>query len=95
MRAKRAENHPFGPGGFGDRRHTGVVLSCFGFGVAAWVVAELGKHSGAEDESEAGLAAVDLSVRMLAKTLLHLPASISVWVAMAVSTANRADALAV
>ena len=36
------QNHPFGPGGFGDGLHAGVVLSCFGVGVAAGVVAELG-----------------------------------------------------
>ena len=44
-----------------------------GVDVAAGVVAELGQHPGTEDESEAGLAAVDFSVRVLAKTLFHLP----------------------
>ena len=47
--------------------------SGFGVDVAVGVVAELGEHPGTEDDTEAGLAAVDLSVRVLAKTLLHLP----------------------
>jgi hypothetical protein len=45
----------------------------FGVGVATWVVAELGEHPGAENDPQAGLAQVDLSVRVLAKTRLHLP----------------------
>jgi hypothetical protein len=39
-------------------------------------------------ESEAGLAAVELSVGVLA--LLHLPGQPSVWAAMAANTASRA-----
>jgi len=37
------------------------------------VVSELGKRPGAEHGPKAGLALVDLSVRVPAKTLLHLP----------------------
>src|SRR5829696_5001662 len=55
------------------RRCWGVVLAALGVGVANWVVAELGEHPGAENDPQAGLAEVDLSVRVLAKTLLHLP----------------------
>jgi hypothetical protein len=62
------QDNPFGAGGFGDRRHTGVVLPRFGVDVAAWVVAELGKHPGTEDDTEARLAAVDLNVWVLTKT---------------------------
>src|SRR5918995_2823639 len=56
------QDNSFGPGGFGDGRHAGVVLPGFGVDVTLGVVTELGKHPGTEDESEAGLAAVDLSV---------------------------------
>ena len=35
------------------------------------VVAELGQHPGTEDDAEAGLAGVDLSVRVPAKMLAH------------------------
>src|SRR5207342_2348379 len=83
------QNHPFGPGGFGDRRHTGVVLSCFRVDVAAGVVAELGKHPSAENDTEARLAAVDLSVRVLAKPCSTCPASTSVCSTTAISTASR------
>jgi hypothetical protein len=41
------------------------------------------------------LAAVDLSVRVLAKTLLHLPGQHLVCAAIAERTTSRADALAV
>ena len=67
------QHDSFGARGPGDRRHAGVVLPAPGIEVAVGVVAELGQHPGAEDRSEAGLAAVDLNVRVLAKTLLHLP----------------------
>src|SRR5438309_7652501 len=44
----------------------------FRSGVAGLVVAELGKHPGAEHDTQAGLAEVDLSVRVLAKMGLDL-----------------------
>jgi hypothetical protein len=60
-------------GGAGDRTHAGVVLPRPGIGVTMRVVAELGQHPGTEHRAEAWLAQVDLSVRVPAKTLLHLP----------------------
>jgi hypothetical protein len=57
------------PGGAGDRGHAGVVLARSGVAVAVGIVAELGKHPGTEDLPEPGLAQVDLSVRVPAKTL--------------------------
>jgi hypothetical protein len=47
----------------GDRAGPGVVLAGSGVGVAGLVIAELGKHQGAEHDAQAGLAAVNLSVR--------------------------------
>jgi hypothetical protein len=41
------------------------------------------------------LAAVDLSVRVLAKPCSTCPASTSVWAAIVLDTASSADALAV
>ena len=61
-----------GAGGLGDRAGAGVVAAGLGVGEAVVVVAELGEHPGAEDHSKAGLAGDDLSVRVLAKTPLHL-----------------------
>jgi hypothetical protein len=66
------QHRPGLPGGSGDRGHPGVVLTGPGVGVAVGVIAELGKHPGTEDLSEPGLAAVDLNVRVPAKTRLHL-----------------------
>lgn len=56
----------------GDGRGAGVVLAGLGVGVAAGGVAELCEHPGAEDRTEAGLAAVDLNVRVQAKSGLDL-----------------------
>jgi hypothetical protein len=47
-------------------------LRALGVGVAVLVVAELGEHPGAEHDAEAGLAEVDLSVRVLTKMCLDL-----------------------
>ena len=65
------------------RRHSGPV------------VAELCEHPGTEDDTEAGLAAVDLNVRVLAKTLLHLPGQHLGLVPSWSTPASSADALAV
>ena len=54
---------------------------------------ELGQHPGAEDHPEAGLAAVDLNVRVPAKTLLHLPGQHLGLRDHRDSTATNADAL--
>ena len=68
-------------GGAGDRGGAGVVLAGLGVGVAVRVVAELGQHPGAEDRSQPGLAGVDLSVRVPAKTLgHHRPPGSAIWV---------------
>jgi hypothetical protein len=56
----------------GDRAGPGVVFAGSGVGVAGGVVAELGQHPGAEHDAQAGLAEVDLSVRVLAKMRLDL-----------------------
>lgn len=40
-----------------------------------WAVSELGEHPGAEDGPQAGLAEVDLSVWVLAKTLTSITSS--------------------
>ena len=61
------EHGSAGAGGPGDGRGAGVVLACPGVGVTARVVAEFGQDPGAEDDAEAGLAGVDLSVRVMAK----------------------------
>ena len=50
--------------GAGDRGGAGVVLASSGVVVAVRVVAELTEHPGAEDLSQPGLGAVDLSVRV-------------------------------
>jgi len=55
-----------------DRAGGGVVLAGSGIGVAAGVIAELGKHPGGEDLAKAGLATVDLSVPVPAKMRLDL-----------------------
>lgn len=51
----------------GDGAGPGVVLAGSGLGVTSLVITELGEHPGAEHDTEAGLAEVDLSVRVLAK----------------------------
>src|SRR5579859_2059877 len=56
----------------GERGGGGVVLAGLAAGVAVRVVAELAEDPGAEDESQAGLGQVDLSVRVTAKNRLHL-----------------------
>jgi hypothetical protein len=48
------------------------VFAGLGIGVADLVIAELCQHPGAEHDTEAGLAEVDLSVRVLGKICLHL-----------------------
>jgi hypothetical protein len=53
-----------GAGGAGDRRGSGVVLACFGVGVAFRVISEFGQYPGAEDDTEARLAGVQVSVRV-------------------------------
>src|SRR5829696_7668961 len=63
------QHDAFGAGSLGDRRHAGVVLPGPGVGVAVGVIPHLGEHPGGEDRPEPGLAQVDLSVRVLAKTL--------------------------
>lgn len=71
--ACRAGQHrPFQAGGAGDQSHAGVVFASLGVGTAVRVVSELGEHPGAQDRPEPGLAQVDLSVRVPAKTRLHL-----------------------
>ena len=57
----------------GDRAGAGVVLAGLGVGVTSWGVTEFGEHPGAKDRSHAGLGQDDLSVRVPAKMLLHLP----------------------
>jgi hypothetical protein len=66
------ERDPAGAGGFRDGAGAGVVSARSGVGVAGRVVPEFGEHPGTEDRTEAGLARDDLSVRVLAKTPLHL-----------------------
>jgi hypothetical protein len=61
------------PGRAGEGAGGGVVPAGLAVGVAVRVVAELCEHPGAEDGAHAGLGPVDLSVRVLAKMLLHLP----------------------
>ena len=48
-----------------------LVLACFGVAVAVGVVAELSQDPGGEDRTQAWLAGVDLSVRVLAKMCGH------------------------
>ncbi len=50
---------------------SGVVLACFRVGEAMRVVAELGHGPGAEDDAQAGLAGVDVSVPAAAKIASH------------------------
>src|ERR1035437_3205662 len=54
--------------GPGDGAGAGVVLAGTGALVASGVVAELCEHPGAQDGPQSGLAEVDLSVRVPAKT---------------------------
>src|SRR5665811_1825396 len=61
------------PGGPGDGAGAGVVLTGTGAVVAGGVVAELCEHPGAQDGPQSGLAEVDLSVRVPAKTGLDRP----------------------
>ena len=56
-----------------DRGAAGVVLAGSCALVAVGVVAELAEHPGAEDLTEPGLAAVDLSVGVATKMGVHLP----------------------
>jgi hypothetical protein len=66
------EDDALGARGAGDRGLSGVVLPGPGPGVAVGVVTELAEYPGAEQVTEAGLAAVDLSVRVPAKMGLDL-----------------------
>src|SRR5674476_1319635 len=59
--------------GPGDGAGAGVVLAGTGPFVAGGVVAELCEHPGAQDGPQSGLAEVDLSVRVPAKTGLDRP----------------------
>jgi hypothetical protein len=56
----------------GDRAGPGVVAARSAVGVAVLVIAELAEHPGAEHGAEAGLAEVDLSVRVLGKICVYL-----------------------
>ena len=58
--------------GAGDRGLSSAVLPGPGPGVAVGVVTELAEYPGAEQVTEAGLAAVDLSVRVPANMGLDL-----------------------
>ena len=49
----------------------GVVLACLGVDVAVGVVAEFAEDPGGENRVEAGLAGVDLNVRVSAKMGAH------------------------
>lgn len=73
LRTNRASTTVLLARGAGDRGATGVVLPGAGTLVAVGVVAELAEYPGAEDLTEAGLAPVDLRVRVPAKTRLDLP----------------------
>src|ERR1700720_1653448 len=54
--------------GAGDRAGAGIVLAVLRGGVAVLVIAELAKHPGRQDRSQARLGQVDLSVPGLPKT---------------------------
>ena len=56
-----------------DRAGGGVVPAGFAVTVAVRVVAEFAEHPGTRNCAHAGLGQVDLSVRVLAKMLPHLP----------------------
>jgi hypothetical protein len=72
LRTCRGEHHRLLARGAGDRGLSGVVLSSAGTVVAVGVITELAEHPGAEQVTEAGLAAVDLSVRVPATMRLDL-----------------------
>jgi hypothetical protein len=72
----------------GDRASAGVVLAGFGVGVTVLVVTELGEHPGAEHGGEAGLAEVDLSVRVLAKDSPTCSSMVLTWVLSTVRIAT-------
>src|SRR5882672_7642427 len=57
----------------GDGAGSAVVLPGFRVGVPVRVIAELAEHPGAENNAQAGLGLVDLSVRVPAKMRLYLP----------------------
>jgi hypothetical protein len=48
-----------------------VVLASLGIGEPVRVIAELGQDPGAEDDAQAGLAGVDVSVQVAAKMCGH------------------------
>src|SRR6186713_3754855 len=56
----------------GDWAGAGIVFATPRVGVAVRVVSELGKHPGTKNGCQAGLAEVDLSVRVLTKMGLDL-----------------------
>ena len=66
------QHDALGARGAGDRRGAGVVLPGPGPGVAVGVVTELAEYPGGEQVTEAGLAAVDLRVRVPANMGLDL-----------------------
>jgi hypothetical protein len=66
------EHDALGARGAGDRRGAGVVLPGPGPGVAVGILTELAEYPGAEQVTEAGLAAVNLSIRVPANMGLDL-----------------------
>ena len=54
-------------------------MRAFGVGVAVGVIPELAKHPGAEDDAESGQTTQDLGVRVLAKRLLKVACTPSIW----------------
>jgi hypothetical protein len=78
----------------GDRGRAGVGFTGSGVDVAGGVVAELGKHPGAEHDAKAGLAQIDLSVRVLAKMRLDLAFHVLVSVLRVVRMATWARTVA-
>ena len=61
------EHDAAGARGAGDRGGAGVAASAFAILVAVWLVAELAKYPGAEDEAKSRQTAQDLGVRVCLK----------------------------